>query len=130
MDKRFFLALFLSLIAIAVSQLLFPPSKPPAPNRAADSTSAMANTASSTSPVAAQPSTRQAPETTVSQARAAVATKQAPANAVAETTVVTTPKAIYKFSNIGAVPVSVVIRDYENRSGKGGLVELGVPGSS
>src|SRR6266550_3558155 len=130
MDKRFFLALFLSLIAIAVSQLLFPPSKPPAPNRAADSTSAMANTASSTSPVAAQPSTRQAPETTVSQARAAVATKQAPANAVAETTVVTTPKAIYKFSNIGAVPVSVVIRDYKNRSGKGGLVELGVPGSS
>jgi len=130
MDKRFFLALFLSLIAIAVSQLLFPPSKPPAPNRAADSTSAMANTASSTLPVAAQPSTRQAPETTVSQARAAVATKQAPANAVAETTVVTTPKAIYKFSNIGAVPVSVVIRDYKNRSGKGGLVELGVPGSS
>ena len=53
-----------------------------------------------------------------------------PATMVAETTVVTTPKAIYKFSNVGAVPASVVIRDYKNRSASGGLVQLGVPGSS
>ena len=47
----------------------------------------------------------------------------------AEMTAVTTPKAIYTFSNIGAAPVSIVIRDYKNRSTKGGLVDLGIPGS-
>ena len=46
-----------------------------------------------------------------------------------ETTVITTPKAIYKFSNVGAAPVSIVIRDYKNRSASGGLVDLGGPGS-
>src|SRR5438034_7734833 len=111
MDKRFFLALFLSLIAIAVSQLLFLPARRVGPNRAADSSSASKNAASSTQPVVTQPSTRQGAETTVSQARAAVATKSVPAGAVAETTVVSTPRAIYKFSNVGAVPISVVIRD-------------------
>ena len=48
---------------------------------------------------------------------------------VAETTAVTTPKAIYRFSNVGAAPVSIVIRDYKNRSKNGGLVDLGVSGS-
>lgn len=42
---------------------------------------------------------------------------------------VVTPKAIYKFSNIGAAPVSIVNRDYKNRSASGGLVDLGAPGS-
>lgn len=48
---------------------------------------------------------------------------------VAETTAVTTPRAIYKFSNAGGGPVSIVIRDYKNQSANGGLVDLGVPGS-
>jgi YidC/Oxa1 family membrane protein insertase len=130
MDKRFFLALFLSLIAIAVSQLLFPPVKPVAPKRAADSGSVAENRASSTQSTVAQPAVRQAPETTVSQPRAAVVTTSVSATMVAETTAVTTPKAIYKFSNVGAVPASIVIRDYKNRSANGGLVELGMRGSS
>jgi YidC/Oxa1 family membrane protein insertase len=46
----------------------------------------------------------------------------------AETTTVITPKAIYKFSNLGAVPVSIVMRDYLNRSSSGGLVDLAVEG--
>lgn len=49
---------------------------------------------------------------------------------VAETTVVNTQKAIYKFSNLGAAPVSIVIRDYPNRSGSGGLVQFGEAGGS
>ena len=48
---------------------------------------------------------------------------------VAETTAVTTPRAIYKFSTAGGGPVSIVIRDYKNQSANGGLVDLGVPGS-
>ena len=48
----------------------------------------------------------------------------------AEITAATTPKAIYRFSNIGAAPVSIVMRDYKSRaSPTGGLVDLAVAGS-
>jgi YidC/Oxa1 family membrane protein insertase len=48
--------------------------------------------------------------------------------AVAETTTVSTPKAIYKFVNTGAAPASIVMRDYKSRSSTG-LVDLAVTGS-
>jgi YidC/Oxa1 family membrane protein insertase len=122
MDKRFFLALFLSLIVIAISQVLFPtapPVKPPATG--SDSTGTAAPVASSTAPaipagVSGTPLSR-------------VDSLVPPRVAAAETAVVTTPKAIYTFSNIGAAPVSIVIRDYQNRSPTGGLVDLALPGS-
>ena len=123
MDKRFFLALFLSLIVIAISQLLFPPAKP-APRKAAatDSSSVGQGAAASTTkssvvqtpvPARAQP----VGNTPISK------TVVAPI-AVAETSTVTTAKAIYKFSSVGAAPVTVVMRDYGNRSPSGGLVSL------
>ena len=130
MDKRFFLALFLSLIVIAVSQLVFPPVKP-----APGSLASPANDSS-------QQAKSSAPSTTVSSSTPGVIPSGAPsvtrttpvptpagAKAVAETTTVVTPKAIYKFSNIGAAPVSIVIRDYLNRSASGGLVDLATEGS-
>jgi len=46
-----------------------------------------------------------------------------------ETTTVNTAKAIYKFTNIGAAPVSIVMRDYLNRSASGGPVDLAAEGS-
>ena len=128
MDKRFFLALFLSLVAIAVSQLIFPPPKPAirsAPTT--DSSSALRGAASST-----QPSVTQAPVTVPSQLRAGTTASNAIAaagSASAEAVTVSTPKAIYKFSNIGAAPVSVVMRDYKSRSPSGGQVDLAVAGS-
>ena len=129
MDKRFFLALFLSLIVIAASQLLFPPAKP-VPRSAVpkkDSSSALRGTASSTQPAVIQP-----PATVSSQPRAITtgSSTAAAASAVTpETTTVSTPKAIYRFSNLGAAPVSVVMRDYKNQSASGGLVDLAVAGS-
>lgn len=136
MDKRFFLALFLSLIVIAISQLLFPSStrKPYSQGAAgSDSVSGLKNTASSTQVVVTQSPNGQSSGTTNSQGgvgRAAeAATPSSIARSTAEMTVITTPKAIYKFSSIGAAPVSIVIRDYKNRSASGGLVDLGVPGS-
>jgi YidC/Oxa1 family membrane protein insertase len=137
MDKRFFLALFLSLIVIAISQLLFPSStrKPYGQDAAgSDSVSGLKNTASSTQVVATQSPNGQSSGTTNSQngvGRALeAATPISIARSAAEMTVITTPKAIYKFSSIGAAPVSIVIRDYKNRSASSGLVDLGVPGSS
>lgn len=133
MDKRFFLALFLSLIVIAISQLLFPPTKPTPSSQSAigkDSISGLKNTASSTQPLATQSSAAQVPATASPQGRVReAATGNAQVRPVAETTAVTTPKAIYRFSNVGAAPVSIVIRDYKNQSTNGGLVDLGVSGS-
>lgn len=135
MDKRFFLALFLSLVVIAISQLLFPTSKPTPSNQTAignDSASATKNAASSsTQQLASQTPLTQAQTTRTSEGQlAGAAASAAQAQTAVETTTVTTPKAIYKFVNVGAVPVSVAIRDYRNQSASGGLVDLGVPGLS
>src|SRR5215208_1921393 len=125
MDKRFFLALFLSLIVIAISQLLFPPSKPAPSKQApaiADSTSQVGRTASSTSAVI---TTAQAPVRAADQTPLTTG----PRPQTGETETVITPKTIYKFSSVGAAPISVVMRDYKNRSPVGGLVDLGASGS-
>lgn len=130
MDKRFFLALFLSLVVIAISQLLFPPVKPkPGTPTPSDSTSVDTRTVSSTpSALAATPSASSA-QTIEPKAVSTIApVADTSARVVTETTTVITPKAIYKFSNLGAVPVSIVMRDYVNRSSSGGLVDLAAEG--
>lgn len=130
MDKRFFLALFLSLVVIAISQLLFPPVKPkPGTSASSDSTSVEGRAVSSTpstlatSPIAGSTQTIE-PKAVSTIAPVADTTDRA----ATETTTVVTPKAIYKFSNLGAVPVSIVMRDYVNRSSSGGLVDLAAEG--
>jgi YidC/Oxa1 family membrane protein insertase len=129
MDKRFFLALFLSLIVIAVSQLLFPAPKTVPGSRtspAADSVSrtkspggqaAASSTPPNANPTSAPLATRVTPAVTPTAGQVA-----------AETTTVNTSKAIYKFANVGAVPVSIVMRDYVNRSTSRGLVDLAAEG--
>jgi len=127
MDKRFFLALFLSLIVIAISQLLFPAPKSATRNVVAkDSISTRQGAASST-----EPSVTQTPAAAVSQSAVStpVSKSVAAATIAADTTAITTPKAIYKFSSVGAAPVSVAMRDYGNRSPSGGLVDLSGAGS-
>jgi YidC/Oxa1 family membrane protein insertase len=128
MDKRFFLALFLSLVVIALFQLLFPPSKPAPGSRATstkDSIGAANGTASSTIPVSPQAVPAGA-QRVIKLGRPDLSTR-----AKMETTTVVTPKATYQFTNLGAAPVSIVIRDYPNRSPSpsGGPVDLAVPGS-
>lgn len=126
MDRRFFLALFLSLIVIAITQLLFPPGRPtPSARTGKDST---ARAASSTAGVASSTAANiSRADTTKSRA----IFKSAPdtARIAAESTIVQTPKAIYKFSSLGAAPISIVIRDYRSRS-TNNLVDLGSPGAA
>jgi YidC/Oxa1 family membrane protein insertase len=130
MDKRFFLALFLSLVVIAVSQLVFPPPKPIPGSRVSPGRDSSSGLNSALSPAAASSS---APSVnlpaTASVTRITPVVTETSGRISAETTTVTTPKAIYKFSNIGAAPVSIVIRDYLNRSASGGLVDLAAEGS-
>jgi YidC/Oxa1 family membrane protein insertase len=128
MDKRFFLALFLSLVVIAISQLLFPPVKPK-PGTPADSSSVEARPAlPSPSTPAASPNANSVQAIEPKSVSTIAALADTTARVVAETTTVITPKAIYKFSNVGAVPVSIVMRDYVNRSSSGGLVDLAAQG--
>lgn len=126
MDKRFFLALFLSLVVIAVSQLLFPPPKPAPstqrPVNASDSAARATSAASSSTRSAAQGMSAGA----ASKPVVANETTVAGVRPAAETTSVVTPKATYYFTNIGAAPVSVVLHDYKNRSATSGPVTFGV----
>ena len=134
MDKRFFLALFLSLIVIALSQLLFPPAKPiPSSQRTVNAGDSAANanaTASSTGKTVGSPA---APVSNSAGATSQSAiTSGGPASAApatAETFSSITPKAVYTFSNVGAVPVSVVLHDYKNQSATSGPVAFGGPGN-
>src|SRR4029078_5944900 len=98
MDKRFFLALFLSLIVIAVSQLLFPPVRPKTPAKtstASDSATALATSASTTAAVIAQPASP-SPAQPGAIRNSGVDTSVTPAMQTAESTTVTTPKAVFR----------------------------------
>ena len=129
MDKRFFLALFLSLIVIAVAQLLFPSTKTPPGSRispAGDSSSRLKNAEASAPASSSLPNAN--PTGPLGTRISPTATRTA-GQAVVETTTVNTAKAIYKFTKIGAAPVSIVMRDYPNRSASEGLVDLAAEGS-
>jgi YidC/Oxa1 family membrane protein insertase len=70
----------------------------------------------------------QAPVTIPAKIRTGSTAPSVIAAGTAETTTVSTPKAIYKFSNVGATPASVVMRDYKSGSPSNGLVDLAVAG--
>src|SRR5438309_7028686 len=133
MDKRFFLALFLSLVAIAVSQLLFPPPKSVPSNQrnpgTGDSSAVKVSSSSTDNAISPLPSGIQTPASAVARTSPVGGKPTNGVRAAAETTVVSTAKAIYKFSSLGGAPVSVVVREYKNRSPAGGLVEFVTPGS-
>src|SRR5204862_7341259 len=98
MDKRFFLALFLSLIAIAVSQLLFPPPKPvPSSHRNGVNDAAAKKMAASATNEAVAPEASGAPAG-VSAGQAPGEKESGTTHAAAETTVGSGQKASYKIS--------------------------------
>src|SRR4051812_46625541 len=104
MDKRFFLALFLSLIVIAISQLLFPSARPKPANQATITRDSAARVASTT-PAAA---TARRADSSASAVQASHTVSARPDTihgiqaATVETTIVTVPKAVYRFSSVGA----------------------------
>lgn len=125
MDKRFFLALLLSLIVVALSQVLFPVSAKRAsvPNQAlvgAPADSGAQAVGVSRTPVGAGVATNTHSAGDSSSRRAPV--KE-------ERWVFSTDTVVYTFTNVGAAPVSVVMKDYANRSPSGGRVDLAAPGS-
>src|SRR5690242_2180099 len=129
MDKRFLLTLVLAALVLVVGQMLFPGPKNPANAPL---------TASGTSPESTQVNAPPAPGTTstvvAAPARAESLSARAPrvatAPARADTVPLVTSLASYRFSTVGAAPISASMHEYRALSAEDGKVELarhGVP---
>ena len=115
MDKRFFLALLLSLIVVALSQVLFPG----APRKGAVATQSAVAVSADTIAKAVVPDGQSS-----SVAGTVFDSAGKSATARDERTTISTGKTVYTVTNVGAAPVSLVMNDYANRSPSGGKVDL------
>jgi YidC/Oxa1 family membrane protein insertase len=119
MEKRYFLALLLAAAVVAITQIVFPVARPnPAVKAKSDTmitaTQLQADQKAVVSPATVQSTTQLKP--------ADSATLPSP---TAEVTTIETSRSVYRFSNLGAAPVSVVLKEYRNLAPAGGMVELG-----
>lgn len=122
MEKRYFLALLLAAAVVAITQIVFPVARSASkPNGKGDTT------ITSSQPRGDQKAidlpTRSEPITPAKPVDSAVLT-----NTAAEVTTLVTSWSVYRFSNLGAVPVSIALKQYKNLAPAGGMVELGAAG--
>ena len=125
MDKRLSIALLLTAIIVAVTPILFP-----TPKRAPQPASASGVKKDSALAVSAPVPNQSAPSAVASVVDTTA--DVAPVTTRAEVTTVETTRSIYRFSNLGAVPISVVMKEYRSLSPsvKGQPVDLHVAGQS
>jgi YidC/Oxa1 family membrane protein insertase len=117
MEKRYFLALLLAAAVVAITQILFPVSRPAASNSSKqDTLQAPAPVRPLEVPAQAAPKPAGFPQS---------ADTSAVAPSTADMVTVNTKRAVYRFSDIGAIPVSISLSDYKNLSSSDGPVELG-----
>lgn len=131
MDKRLSIALLLTAIIVAVTPVLFPtprrtPATPTSANRTVNTSDSLVNqTKSAASPIAPA-----VVASTVDSVTARVSAGTVP-TIPAQISTIETPRSTYQFSNVGAAPVAIVMKDYRNLSpGTKGPVDLVVPGRS
>ena len=120
MDKRFLLALLLSAVVIGVTPWLFPTPKPPA------TATAVSGVATPPQPAAASPVaiTQGSPSNSAVQQQP-VLTASVPAPAPrADTLFISTPRVEYGFSALGAAPVFVGVKAYQNQRKPREIVSL------
>jgi YidC/Oxa1 family membrane protein insertase len=126
MDKRFFLALVLTAVVVIATPLIFKNNQPLTKTGTADSAVAIRDSATAPIPAVAptisEDTTSRKDSLTTRPSRAdslPVATSIRP-----ETTLVSTTVADYRFSNIGAMPVTVDIKAYKALDGSKQNVRL------
>ena len=128
MDKRLSIALLLTAIIVAVTPILFPTPRKTVPAtssiRAGDSVVTPANQVQA---IATTPAGTTA--SAVTQVDSTLATN-APISIPEEVKSISTGKAVYHFTNIGAAPLTATMTGYQNLSTKRSEVELRVPGRS
>lgn len=122
MDRRFAIAIALSALVFFLTPMLFPSAPPVAPKPATTGDSARAGVSAPMQPTAAAPRP-------VIQAPPVAAGSETVTGARAETIVVTTPRADFRFSSVGAAPIGVVMKTYRNLAHPGMPVSLETPGA-
>ncbi|HEX6575911.1 MAG TPA: membrane protein insertase YidC [Gemmatimonadaceae bacterium] len=131
MDKRLLIALLLTAIVVAVTPVLFPTKRAPVPAAAQKDSVTTAPPAASTSNAnQQQPSAALETRALTPVADSADTVASTPTAVSPEITSVNTPRSIYRFTNFGAAPVSVSMRDYKNLSHNDGPVEISTTGRS
>ena len=128
MDKRLSIALLLTALVVAVTPILFP-----TPRRVAPTTATGGDSVPVQQQPALQPTRSPVAPAVVAPVADSAASPDMPApvveTATRELTTASTPKSTYRFSNLGAVPVSVMFDEYPILApGKSGSVELADPG--
>src|SRR6476619_6242628 len=113
MEKRYFLALLLAAAVVAITQILFPVSRPAStPSR---SKTAIAVADSGVRPDLANPPII-SPQATqpVITSPAGDSSSNIPlvVNKTPEVVTISTPRSSYKFTNVGAAPLSIVLSSY------------------
>ena len=129
MDKRFFLALVLTAVVVIATPLLFKTTQPPTKAGPADSASVLRDSAATPQvvPTISEDTTRRRDSLATQSGRTdSVAVATAPI--APETTVVSTNVADYRFSNIGAMPLTVDIKAYKALDGSKRNVRLASSG--
>ena len=117
MDKRFFLAIGLTLVVIIATPLIFPNANPPQPAGTADSAAAPGTTPT----VASQPATPGAGTAAHVVAALKPDSAKRPAPPMhAETTVVATARANVAFTSSGGTPLAVRLRDHRALGSRNG----------
>jgi YidC/Oxa1 family membrane protein insertase len=142
-NKRFILAIILSVAVIFVMQLFFPGLKPSAKGTRSVADSAAVATRKgtttdsgrTTATAAPQIAAQTAPDSTTTAAVSHSAAVPPTATITAETTVVSTRRdsgATFTMSNVGAAPTSVVMNAYTlaTPANKGNPIDLVIPGQS
>src|SRR6476661_6866325 len=108
MEKRYFLALLLAAAVVAITQIVFPVARPASkPNSKNDTT--ITSTQPREDEKTIDNSARPQP---IISAKAADSTGLV--NTKAEVTTLATSWSVYRFSNVGAVPVSIDLKQYKN----------------
>ena len=131
MDKRLSIALLLTAIVVAVTPILFPTPRKPVSPASAVQTQASPSAKPVTSAPGSGPVALSSPTTTTSSGVSKTidsSTMQATASVQEQVMPIATPKAVYRFSNVGAALVSATMTDYKNLATKTGDVELKVSG--
>src|SRR5262245_59427337 len=115
MDKRFFLALVLTAVVVIATPLLFKTPATPAKTGTGDSAVTLRDSAISQAVPRISEDTARRDSLPVQPTRSDSVTATAPI--APETTTVSTSVADYRFSNIGALPLTVDIKAYKALDG-------------
>src|SRR5688500_15263825 len=126
MEKRMIMALVLTAAVVGLTPVLFPPA--PVPARRADSTAVAPATPTQRAGRPSAPATAAQTPPAAPRVEPIVDSAATIALIAAETTAVNTDLATYRFVNVGAAPVSLVLKRYDNLATRGSAVDLGATG--